>query len=202
MRITIASPKAIRYACHHFHYAKSVPSVQYGFNIYNDNNEWCGVICFGGGANNHIGCPYGLCQGEVLELVRVALNGKQDITSKCVALALRELHRINPLVKLVVSYADIDQNHSGIIYQATNWIYEGITMQDARSYFIIHGKKIHSRTVYSKGWKQSLPWIIENVDAHASKPINKGKHKYIFFFDRKLRKKYKSKPYPKEADKL
>ena len=71
MRITVASAKAIRYACINFHYAKSVPSVQYGFNIYNDENEWCGVICYGGGANKSIGGPFGLYPGEVLELVRI-----------------------------------------------------------------------------------------------------------------------------------
>ena len=127
MRVTIASPKAIRYACHNFHYAKSVPSVQYGFNIYNDADEWCGVVCFGGGASPNLGKPYELYHGEVLELVRVALNGKQHTTSQCVAACMRELHRINPLVRLLVSFADIDQGHTGTIYQATNWLYEGVT---------------------------------------------------------------------------
>lgn len=189
MRITNASPYAIRYACQNFHYSGSVPSVQYGFNIYNAAGDWCGVVCFGGGATPNIGTPYGLCQGEVLELVRVALNGKQRATSQCVAGALRELRNQDPVVRLVVSYADIDQGHTGTIYQATNWIYEGIKNEGTRAAFLVHGKKLHPRTVCAKGWRQSEAWLQENVDPAAGMIRTAGKHKYLYCFDRKLRKK-------------
>lgn len=52
MRLTKANSKAINYACKNFHYSKSVPAVQYAYNVYNDKDEWCGVILYGGGANN------------------------------------------------------------------------------------------------------------------------------------------------------
>ena len=200
MILTNASAKAIRYACETYHYSGSVPSVQYGYNFYNAAGEWCGVVCFGGGANNHIGCPYGLYPGEILELVRVALNGKQQTTSRCVAMALRELHRQNPLVQLVISYADADQDHVGTIYQATNWMYEGLKNPGGSGPFVIHGKKVHPRTVGSWGYKQSLPWIKEHVDPNAEWLKTKGKHKYLFCFDRKLKKKLEmiSQEYPKK----
>ena len=194
-----ATPKAIRYACMNFHYAKAVPSTQYSYNVYNEQKEWCGVILFGGGANCHIACPFGMVQGEVLELVRVALNGKQPCTSECVAAALRQLHKDAPQVKIVVSYADLDQKHAGIIYQATNWIYLGNNNEGQLGAFIIHGKKMHPKSVYSKGWKQSLEWLRENVDPNAEKFMTDGKHKYIFVYDKRLRKQYmkQAKPYPK-----
>ena len=66
-----------------------------------------------------------MANGEVLELVRVALNGKQPCTSECVAASLKQIHKDAPQVKLVVSYADMDQEHIGTIYQATNWLYLG-----------------------------------------------------------------------------
>ena len=115
------------------------------------------------------------------------------------AAALKELHRQNPLVKMVVSYADLDQNHKGIIYQATNWLYEGTTMKNSRCAFIIFGEKTHPRTITARGWKNSLQWLKENVDADVEAVIGKGKHKYIYCFDKKLFKKYRklTKPYPK-----
>ena len=194
-----ATPKAIRYACMNFHYAKAVPSTQYSYNVYNEQKEWCGVILFGGGAKCHIACPFDMVQGEVLELVRVALNGKQPCTSECVAAALRQLHKDAPQVKIVVSYADLDQKHAGIIYQATNWIYLGNNNEGQLGAFIIHGKKMHPKSVYSKGWKQSLEWLRENVDPNAEKFMTDGKHKYIFVFDKRLRKQYlkQAKPFPK-----
>ena len=145
-----ATPKAIRYACLHFHYAKSVPSVQYGYNVYQDG-EWCGVILYGSGATPNIASPFGMIQGEVLELVRVALNGKQNTTSECVAASLRKLHEDAPQIKIVVSFADEDQNHVGTIYQATNWIYLGRYNKGERAAFIINGKKTHPRTIGSAG---------------------------------------------------
>ena len=74
-------------------------------NVYNEQDEWCGVICYGGGANNNLSKSFGYVPGEVLELERVALNGKQEYTSQAVAMSLKKLHEVNPLVKIVVSYA-------------------------------------------------------------------------------------------------
>lgn len=200
MIIADASPFAVRYACQNFHYSRCTPCVQYGYSVFNAAGEWCGVVCFGGGATPRIGSPYGLYQGEVLELVRVALNGKQTATSQCVAAALRELHRQNPIVKLVVSYADIDQGHTGTIYQATNWIYEGVKNRNTRGAFIVNGTRLHPKTVHSKGWRQSLAWLRENIDPGAEAVYTAGKHKYLFCFDRKLRKNLLkiAKEYPKK----
>lgn len=192
-----ATPEAVRYACLKYHYAKSVPAFQWAFNVYEDN-EWCGCIIYSTGANNHIACPFGLVQGEVIELVRVALNGKQHHTSECVAASLKELHRVAPQIKIVVSYSDLDQGHMGVIYQATNWIYIG--MGAPIHSFIIHGKKTHFKSIHSKYGFVNLKWIRENVDPMAQDFTPKGKHKYIFVFDKKQRKEWqkKAKPYPKK----
>lgn len=195
MRISIATPKAIKFACENYHYSKCTPAVQYGFNIFNDANEWCGVILYGGGANNNMPSSFGLCAGEVLELVRVALNGKQGHgnTSQAVAMSLRELHKINPLIKMIVSYADHRQKHLGIIYQATNWLYLGISECNDKQYFF-KGKWTHSRSIDAlkngSELKKTLP-----------SRTNSNKFKYVFCFDKKLRKDFlkKSIPYPKEV---
>ena len=65
--------------------------------------------------------------------------------------------------------------------------------------YIINGRKTHPKSVYEKGYKQNITWLRENVDKNAKEFITKGKHKYIFVFDKKLRKKWlkESKPYPK-----
>lgn len=200
MRISIATPKAIKYACLKFHYAKAIPVNKYSFNIFNDKNEWCGVIIYSSGANNQIASPFGLYQGEVLELVRVALNGKQKCTSQALAMTLRELHKIAPQIKIIVSYADLDQEHTGIIYQATNWIYLGKYNEGSIGATIIKGKKVHNRTVNNRYGTSSFKWIKEHVDKNAEQFITKGKHKYIFVFNKKLRKKWlkENKPYPKK----
>ena len=194
-----ATPKAVKYACLHFHYSKSVPSVSYGYNVYQDG-EWCGVILYGLGATPNIASPFGMIQGEVLELVRVALIGKQNATSECVAASLRKLHEDAPQIKIVVSFADEDQSHVGTIYQATNWIYLGRHGEGDRSAFIINGKKTHPRTIGSAGGVQSLAWIRENLDPEATEFFTKGKEKYIFVFNKRLRKKWlqSAKPYPKK----
>ena len=150
MRLTYATPKAIDYACKHFHYAKAVPVNPIGYNAYNDADEWCGVILYGWGANKSIGTAYGLKQGQCLELVRVALNGKQSCTSQAVAMSLKQLHKDCPLCRLVVSYADCDQDHLGTIYQATNWIYEGVMNEGDIAAFIVNGKKVHKKSIYSR----------------------------------------------------
>lgn len=148
MKITYATKEAVKYACLHFHYAKAVPVNTVGYNIYNDNGEWCGVILYGTGANNNIGNEFGLKQGQCVELVRVALNGKQECTSKAIALSLKQIKKDLPLCRLIVSYADCDQNHLGTIYQATNWLFVGTKLQNSHdSSWIVNGKRVHGRII-------------------------------------------------------
>ena len=209
MRLTRANNKAIEYACKKFHYAKAVPVNPLGYNIYNAKDEWCGVVLFGYGANLNMSKTYGLQQGDCVELTRVALNGKQEATSQAVAMALRQLKKDCPLVRLVVSYADMDQEHIGTIYQATNWIYTGQT-SEGEVKFIIKGKKVHKKTIEShtiieNGKKKPCPQTLEYVrkyfDPNATEFRTKGKRKYLMPFDKKMRKQVLplAQPYPKES---
>lgn len=196
-----ATAQAVKYACLNFHYAKAVPSASDAYNVYNEQNEWCGVIIFGCGATPNIANPFGMAHGEVMELVRVALNGKQPCTSECVGAALRQLHKDEPQVKLVVSFADMDQEHIGTIYQATNWIYLGEMNVGDRGYFLVNGKRMHPKTIHDHNWRQSVPWLREHVDPKAEEIKTKGKRKYIWVFDKKLRKEWQKKalPYQKKG---
>jgi hypothetical protein len=200
MRLERASTKAIKYALMNFHYAKAIPSVQSAFSVFNDKNEWCGVICYSIGANKSIGTFANLPLGAVCELVRVALNGKQESTSKALSISLRLVKKNNPLLRLIVSYADIDQEHTGVIYQATNWYYLGETAQ-GQSAFIVNGRKTHNKTIHSKGLVQSLESVRKHLDPNATKFYSKGKRKYIYPLDKSLIPLCKSlsKPYPKHA---
>lgn len=204
MRISKATPEAARYACLYYHYAKAVPVCQYVYNIWNDDDEWCGVIIYGGGATPHIADPYDKWQGQVVELERVALNGKQGHgkTSEAVAMSIKALAKEAPWIDLIVSYADMDQNHLGVLYQATNWFFTGLCNVNTIGAYIIKGKKTHPKSIYSKGWKQSLLWLRENVDRDAQEFITKGKNKYLYPMNKQMRKRIEilSVPYPKKEN--
>jgi len=193
-----ANKDAIKHACKYFHYSKSVPVNVFGYNVY-FNNEWCGVILFGTGANNHIGEPYGLAQGEAIELVRIAMNGKQKEVTKPLAIALKLIKKDCPAVKLIVSYADVDQNHKGVIYQASNWIYEGLFNVGTVSGYMIKGKKVHNKSIYGFGVKQNLESVQKELDPNATKYVTQGKHKYLYPIDKSMVQLCKdlAKPYPK-----
>jgi len=194
MRLERASSKAIKYACLNFHYAKAVPANPFGFNVFNAKREWCGVIIYGTGATANIAKPYNLKQGQVVELVRVALNGKQEKTGSAVAKSLWLLKKKAPVVRLVVSYADSEQGHSGIIYQATNWIYTGFSID---SNLIIDGERKHRRSIASKFGTSSADKI-RNLGHTVEVIRTKPKWKYIYPLYKADRQKYLylSKPYP------
>lgn len=206
MKLEKASNKAIKYACMNFHYAKSVPVNVLGYNVFNELKEWCGVILYGTGANNNIATQYNLKQGEVIELVRMALNGKQESTSKALSISLKLIKKDVPLCKLIVSYADKDQNHKGIIYQATNWIYTGVQMENKPdASFVIDGKRIHGKTISDKCKRFGLVKNIENIKRvyktnNVEAYITKGKIKYLYPLCEETKQLCKklSKPYPKK----
>ena len=109
------------------HYARRMPCVQYAFGLF-DDELLIGVITYGQPAS----AP--LCKGiageenrkNVLELNRLVIlpeyNG-QNYGSYLVAKSLKML----PSYTFVVSYADSAWGHFGFVYQATNWLYTGMT---------------------------------------------------------------------------
>lgn len=197
-----ASYKAIKYSCLKYHYARSVPVNVFGYAVF-ENNEFCGCIVYGPGANNNIGKQFKLKQGQICELVRVALNGKQSVTSKALAISLKLLQKDAPLCKLVVSYADIDQEHEGIIYQATNWLYIGKSMVNKHNKsWVIKGKRIHGKTISDKCKRHGLSKTEQNIKkvfktSDIRKYITKGKIKYVYPLDKNVLTYCKkiSKPY-------
>lgn len=195
MRLEKASSKAIRYACMNFHYAKAVPYCSTGYTVFNEVNEFCGVILFNRGSRNG-GKPYNLVIGQFAELIRVALNGKHGITTKAVSIALRLFKKDNPNVKILISYADTGQCHNGVIYQAMNWFYEG-EIEPSRPFFKDkNGKMIHSRTAA----KMKQTGKIKHYDDGLERITNTNKHRYIYPLDRSMIQMCKdlSKPYPKK----
>ena len=53
-----------------------------------------------------------------------------------------------PGIRLIVSYADLNQGHEGKIYQASNWLFVGKTGYEAG--IMLNGKLTHRRTINSK----------------------------------------------------
>ena len=193
MRLAKASYKAIQYACLNFHYSKSIPSTRAkvnGYSVFNDKNEWCGVIIFSGGASANMGTPYQLKFGQYAELVRMALNGKQEATSQAMAIAIKLFKKNNPLVELLISYADKGQSHIGTIYQATNW------------YFVDESESSGTDIFYKGVWRhdRNLNELPKSILSQLPKRKRSGKYKYIYPLNKSLISKCKelSKPYPKK----
>lgn len=182
LKIDWASHKAALYACRHWHYSKSIPAGKLVKVGAWEDGKFIGVVIFSRGATVNIGKPYKMDQTEICELTRVALTNHVTPVTRIVAIAIKMLRKQSPGMKLIISYADVDQGHEGKIYQAGNWIYEGLKNAGSRSAFIIHGKKIHPKTIHSKYGKgaQSFAWVKKNLDPNATEFKTAGKHKYLY----------------------
>ena len=192
------SKSACRFACENFHYARVLPGgklVKYG--VWEDG-YFIGAIVYGDSATINMHTPYDLDYTQVCELRRVALTTHEHPVTEIVSKSLKLLHRDNPNLELVISYADKNQNHLGVIYQAGNWIYEGET-RDRLTKFKINGDVIHCHSVYDRYGTSSFKWIKENVDKDAIGIKERGKFKYIFPLTKRARKRFCGlhKPYPK-----
>lgn len=185
MRLYPASRMAIEYALFKFHYAKAMVNPQLAFSVLDDDDNFCGVICYGVGGAPHLGKDFDLIPGRWIELQRVALNGGHGSTSKAIALSLMLLHKYRPCIKLVISYADIMQGHKGTVYQASNWSYLGIHAKGVKKYF----DPVKNKYVHQRGIRKGKLYDISKT---------KGKHKYVYCLDKSLQPMITkmSKPYP------
>jgi len=110
----------------HKHYARRIPSISYAFGLF-ENRIPIGVMTIGKPPSPSL-C-IGVCGQEysefVFELNRLCVieglekNALSWFVGRCLKLLVGDF--------VLVSYADASQGHHGYIYQATNWLYTGIS---------------------------------------------------------------------------
>jgi hypothetical protein len=201
LKIDWATHEAAKYACENWHYSEVIPVGKLVKVGAWEDGKFIGAVLFGRGANNNMLKPFGLNQDEGCELVRVALRDHKTPVSKILSFAIKFLKKQAPKLRLIVSYADADQDHHGGIYQATNWVYDGLKNAGTMGAFIINGKKTHPKSVHSKGVKQSLEEVRKHLDPNATIFYTKGKHRYLMPLDAEMRERIMplAKPYPKRV---
>lgn len=194
LRIDWATHEAASYACKNWHYSKCLPVGKLVKIGAWENGKFVGVVLFGRGANKSLGAPYGLTQIESCELVRIALTKHSTPVSRIMSLALKFLKKANDSIRLVVSFADTEQGHHGGIYQATNWVYDGLTL--SADEYIYNGKRWHGRA-FRKSHGSHLNYIDKGLK------VVKGaqKHRYLMPLDKEMKDCIMklSKPYPKRV---
>jgi len=197
LKVDFCSYDAALYACKHWHYSKVIPASKLVKVGAWEDEHFIGAVIFSRGASNNINKPYGMSNTEVIELTRVALRDHKVPVTQILSKAIALLKQTSPGLKLIVSFADISQGHVGIIYQASNWIYEGKTVPAAQ--IIINGVRKHARSVSAFYKTSSIEWLKKHVDPNVRLVYDLGKHKYLMPLDKKTRKQIVllSKPYPK-----
>ena len=119
------------------------------FGIYK-KEQLIGICTFGSPPSNAL-CV-GVCgeeyKSDVIELNRLCLNDdkEKNVTSYFLSNCLKKL----PKPKIIVSYADTSVSHTGYIYQATNWLYTGLSAKRTERYDPDNPQK-HSKTVTTTG---------------------------------------------------
>lgn len=185
------------------HYAKRWPSISYAFGLYMDG-ELCGVVTYGTppSATLKRGIAGDEYKGDILELNRLCLkNNKKNEASMLVGRSLQML----PKNKIIVSFADTDQKHLGVVYQATNFIYCGLSAK--RTDWKVKGKEhLHGQTIADefRGVKNRVGAMRDKYGDDFYLAPRPRKHRYIFIVGSKSYKKnaigalmYKISPYPK-----
>lgn len=197
----------------HKHYAHRLPSITYAFGLYNKDNILVGVCTYG----HPFSSMLKRCMGEewfdkMLELNRLCVNDglPKNTLSWFVSQTFKFLPKPTPLV----SYADTEHNHHGYIYQATNWIYTGLSapFQDyvVKGFEHLHNQSVcdlvgRADTDENVAGKSRYQLLVEKFgEENVYKVDRSRKHRYFYFLGNKreirnMRKSlmYNEEPYPK-----
>lgn len=184
---------------HHYLHRKSPCSFAFGlFEI--NTNKIVGCVVYGTPSSAPL--RRGICgaseKDNVLELTRlwvqddVRRNAESFLIGNTVRLVDKEI---------IVSYADVSKNHIGYVYQATNWIYTGLSAK--RTNWTVKGIELHCQTLADKYTAQEIREKYKEDFSLVDRP---RKHRYVFFNCGKYRRRelisklnYPILPYPKMA---
>ena len=126
------------------HYARRWCSISHAFGLF-EGDQLVGVVTYGTPPSAPLrkGVAGPEFESNVIELNRLCLkNNKKNEASMLVGRSLK-------LLKgdfIVVSFADTSKGHSGIVYQATNFSYHGLSAK--RTDWKVRGKEhLHGQTI-------------------------------------------------------
>jgi hypothetical protein len=207
------------------HYSHLWTKVSYAIGLFIENNEYhpffdnvneklIGVACYGDPVGRSAGQSISplLDRTSVLELTRLfVFDGYgSNVESWFVGQTFKWLRQHAPHIKALISYSDPKAGHTGIVYQATNWMYQGnkLRFNDGWVFrFDENGEWQHSRTIFPY-YGTNDPKIIQTL---VNKPFwikkEPRKHRYIYILTngsgrKRIIKslKHELKPYPKLND--
>jgi hypothetical protein len=187
------------------HYARRCPSVSWAFGLFvEDHLE--GVVTYGTPSSAPL--RRGVCgdafKANVIELNRlVLLSNEKNHASFLVGRSLRRLEGN----RIIVSFADTSQGHIGYVYQATNFIYCGLSAK--RTDWKVRGMEhLHGQTVADefRGQPDRAKAMREKYGDDFYLAPRARKHRYVTFtgtrkFKKEARKSllYPTYPYPKAS---
>ncbi len=182
------------------HYLHSLPGgTNLAFGVFREI-RLLGAMTFGSGPFNAHALVNRSQPDDCLTLSRLWLSDELPVNSesRSLGVALRAIRK-HTSIKFLVSYADPSQGHLGTIYQATGWLYTGLSeampLLDLGDGVARHSRSLsHAYGTHSRKYFQDSGVNIKIVPQAA-------KHRYIYFFDQSLKKLLKPPilPYPKKG---
>lgn len=190
-------------------------------NALGDNEKLIGCLVYGFpvGARAANSVSDSITKDNILELTRLYCDDGygSNIESYALGQSFKWFRENDKAIKILISYADNGQEHLGGIYQATNWIYQGMNTDIALmpNYGISLSndpyKWIHSRTVFSMWGSGNLEHLRREIGKQGYKEFwrreEPPKHRYIQVLgaDKKEKRellktlKHDPKSYPKDT---
>lgn len=151
IRVDLCALKDIRNFVEKYHYSHSVNGVKISHCFQFTVNKFLIGAAIFGQLSTTAWKKFGECESDVLELRRLVCldDTPKNTESRCIAIMLRWLKR-NTDWKIVVSYADTNFGHSGVIYRASNFVFVGESGKDKGFKDPSTGKVYHSRALRTK----------------------------------------------------
>lgn len=144
------------------HYSHSINGLMstYCFGMFDKDDVLVGAMIYGRFAMANVWRKYGSSPESVIELRRLVLvdDTPRNAESYFIGATLRWLKR-NTSVQTVVSYADPNYGHSGVIYRATNFVHVGMTQPG--KVVMWNGKKFHDKAIRTKYNGKLKPFALE-----------------------------------------
>ena len=182
------------------HYLHRKAPCSQAFGLFDETDTLKGVVMYGTPSSSSLraGIAGKEHASNVLELTRLWIDDSTPKNSESYLIGNSIKHCEK---EIVVSFADTSQNHLGIVYQATNWIYTGLSAK--RTDWSVEGIDKHGHTWADKYTAAEMRELFG--DRFTLVPRSR-KHRYIYLNAKGRRKKellallkYEQQPYPKLA---
>lgn len=147
------------------------------------NGKLIGVAVFAKPTRLETAAKQNICYNNILELTRLVIHPEYqswNFASWFISKCTKSIKTSHPQISMLISFADLTFGHSGTVYKASNWEFDGYSEASYWYYYKRENRIYHKKTIWNRARDDNMTEKEYYIKHNLIKVWGQEKARYIY----------------------